>query len=1109
MRRSLIHFWRIHLAVALGVGVATAVLTGALLVGDSVRASLRDLSLDRLGKIDHALTSERFFRADIAKDLSENPDFQTKFTASVPAINLRGTAVHANAGTRASRVQIQGIDNQFTNLFETNIPTLRQRGPFPSVVINESLRHELNAQIGDPILLSFARPSDIHRESLFGRNEVSDALQTLRLTLTAVLPDRGIGRFGLHAHQSVPRNAFVSLPILQKALGQQNRVNTLLISGDPDASAGLQAALSQIATLDDLGLILRPETDYFAIESTQFVLKPHQSTTIQNLAENWNAPQLPILTYLANTTETGTREIPYSTISAIDVKDFGTLSLINGSPAPLLNENEIFLNAWATEDLNAKAGDEIEIAYYEVGTKEELTTRWKTFQLKGIVAMSGLGADPTLSPEYPGLQDADDMSAWDAPFPVELKRIRPKDEAYWDDYRGAPKAFVSLSTGQQLWQSRFGNLTAIRIGTIPGQNIQTTIQKFQNGLCEKISPESAGLIFQPVKQQGLTSSSGATDFSGLFIGFSQFLIVSAALLVGLLFRLGVEQRAGEVGMLMVSGFTPKKIRKQFISEGVLLACIGGALGLSGGIVYAYLMMAGLRTWWVTAVGTSNLFLHVQTPSLIMGYTISLAVVLFAIWRTVRRLGQVPIRSLLSNVTDVDATSSTRRTKQYAFASLILAIGCLVSAIIMDGSAGLFFGSGAFLMISGLCFLSLWFKREQHTAQDTIIGMGIQNSMRKPGRSLLCASLIGCACFVIVAVGANRRTDLTEGIAHDKTSGTGGYALMAEVDVSLYHDLNSEEGQFELGFSDTDMAILNQTQVMPFRALPGEDVSCLNLYQPETPRVLGVPDALIRHGGFTFQQTLSETDNPWSLLQQNLGPGVIPAVGDFNSVMWILHKQLGDDIVLQNEAGEPVKLRLVGLLKTSIFQSELLISEANFLKHFPDQSGYGYFLFETDQTTQLTTLLERHLKDVGLDAMSTTQKLAHFQAVENTYLSTFQTLGGLGLLLGTLGLGIVLLRNVIERRGELAALRAFGFRRSVISQMLLAENGFTMLTGLVIGTVSALIAVAPHIISHGTSVPWQSLGLTLSVIYITGLIASSIAVYFALRAPLLPALKQEI
>ena len=61
MRRSLIYFWRIQLAVLLGAAVATAVLTGALLVGDSVRGSLRDLTLDRLGRIDYALASERFF----------------------------------------------------------------------------------------------------------------------------------------------------------------------------------------------------------------------------------------------------------------------------------------------------------------------------------------------------------------------------------------------------------------------------------------------------------------------------------------------------------------------------------------------------------------------------------------------------------------------------------------------------------------------------------------------------------------------------------------------------------------------------------------------------------------------------------------------------------------------------------------------------------------------------------------------------------------------------------------------------------------------------------------------------------------------------------------
>ena len=1099
MRRSLIYFWRINLAVMLGVAVATAVLTGALIVGDSVRGSLRDLSLSRLGKIDHALVSERFFRASLERELERELGAQNV----VSAISLSGTAVHASSNTRASRVQIQGIDNRFANLFDRILPELTIEGIFPSVVVNESLRKELNAQIGDAILLSFEQSDDIHRESLFGRAD--DAVQTIRLTLAGVLPDREMGRFGLFARQTVPLNAYLSLPVLQKALGQRGRVNTLLVSGDPDAD--VREALSRVVTPDDLGIVIRREADYFAIESTQFILKSHIAEIIQQVSTELNAPHMSILTYLANTTQVGERELPYSTISAMDVGNLGAFQLVDGSLQ--LGEDGILLNTWAAEDLDARVGDEVKVAYYEVAPGEELLTRWAIFQLKGIVAMAGLGADEKLSPDYPGLGDANNMADWEAPFPIDLSRVRPKDEDYWDAYRDAPKAFVSAATGQRLWQSRFGVLTAVRIGAIAGEDIEATAKRFEDRLLKNIAPESAGLTFQPVKQQGLAASAGATDFSGLFIAFSQFLIVSAALLVGLLFRLSVEQRGREVGMRMVSGYTGKKVRRLFSREGIVLACVGGILGLIGGVFYAYLIMAGLRTYWVDAVGTSDLALHIHASSLLLGYAISIVVILLAIWLTLRRLGHISVRALLSGITEV--VRARPRAKWYAFGSLVLAALSLGGAVAMDPSAGtgLFFVSGALWMVSGLCLLSLWFRRGHRSVREGIIGMGVQNSKRQPARSLLCASLIGCACFVIVAVGANRRTDLTQNIAQDKASGTGGFALIAEVDVPIYQNFDSKEGQFELGFSQADAELLNQARFIPLRVLPGEDASCLNLYKPESPRVLGVPESLSQRGGFTFQQTSTEVENPWTLLSEDLGADVIPAIGDYNSAMWILHKQLGDDIVLQNEMGGTVKLRLVGLLKTSIFQSELLISEENFLRHFPDQSGYGAFLVETQHPVQLTALLESRLKDIGLDAVSTAQKLAHFQEVENTYLSTFQTLGGLGLLLGTLGLGIVLLRNVIERRGELAVLRAFGFRRTVLSRMLLAENGFLMLVGLAIGSVSALIAVAPHVMSYGALIPWGSLALTLAVIYGAGLIASAIAVFFALRAPLLPALKEEV
>ena len=1151
MRRSLSYFWRIQLAVLLGAAVATAVLTGALLVGDSVRGSLRDLTLDRLGQIDYALVSERFFREELATDLSHKLEGEAQFhRETVPVILLNGTAVNAKTKARASRVQIQGIDERFTALWKDtssqSVPSLeKQPGQlFSSVHINQSLQNELDIKVGEQILLSFERHSEVHREFLLGHRDSSEVLQTLRLTVTKILPDRGIGSFGLRPNQSRPLNAYVPLSVLQKVLGD-GKVNAIFAStASPnlsdrtttDALPALQNKLHQALELEDLGLILRHVSSdsiggvgYLSLESTQFLLKPDIIKAARAVAIERRTLFLPILTYLANTIAANGRTIPYSTITGLDVQRAFSLELTDGSSAPPLATDEILLNEWAAIDLSAEVGDQIDVSYYIVGPRDKLLTRGAQFRLKGVVAIKGLAADRGLTPSFPGIHEADDMSEWNAPFPIDLSRIRPKDEVYWDLFRAIPKAFVSDRTAQQLWRSRFGDLTAVQIRTVLGADLQTTQTNFQRRLLEKIRPEQVGLVFQPVKADGLAAATGSTDFSSLFIGFSLFLIVSAALLVGLLFRLGIEQRASEVGILLATGYSISTVRRRFMKEGGLIAGIGGLIGLGGGVIYAWLLMAGLRTWWLAAVGTPFLSLHISPLSLVLGYLIAFVVVLFSIGWTVRQLGKVPIPALIAGGSGAGGLSNRSlgagtRSRILAFASLGLALALTIFVLVsgVTASAGLFFGSGVLLLIAGLAFFSIWLQSGRGVVSQPRVAvamkMGIKNSGRHPGRSMLCAALVGCACFVIVAVGANRHVEREQGAAPQKESDTGGFALVAESDIPLHHDLNSREGQFELGFSESDSDTTAEAHIFPFRVLPGEDASCLNLYRPQKPRILGVSRDFIERGGFQFQGTTVAKENPWELLEDELEPGVIPAIGDYNSVQWILHLGLGDELSIQDELGEQLRLRLVGVLQRSIFQSELLISEANFKKHFPNQSGYAYFLIQTSSTPKPATFsesaerightLERTLDDYGLDVTSTTEKLASYQAVENTYLSTFQTLGGLGLLLGTLGLGIVLLRNVIERSGELATLRAFGFRRATLSMMLLSENGFLLLVGILIGTVSALIAVAPHLTTPGTQVPWLSLTMTLVSVFLVGIVASAVAVYFALRRPLLPALKHD-
>jgi ABC-type antimicrobial peptide transport system permease subunit len=201
---------------------------------------------------------------------------------------------------------------------------------------------------------------------------------------------------------------------------------------------------------------------------------------------------------------------------------------------------------------------------------------------------------------------------------------------------------------------------------------------------------------------------------------------------------------------------------------------------------------------------------------------------------------------------------------------------------------------------------------------------------------------------------------------------------------------------------------------------------------------------------------------------------------------------------------------VAALADSVFQGEILISEADFLRVFPDRQGYRYFLLEADRALaqQVTGELEADLADFGFDVTSTRERLAGFHRVENTYIATFQALGGLGLLLGTIGLAAVLLRNVLERRRELALLRAVGYRQRDLILMVLAENALLLVAGLAIGAVCALLAIAPALASRGGGFSVLSIAGLLLAVLATGMAASLAATVAVARLPVLAALRSE-
>ncbi|HXV76651.1 MAG TPA: ABC transporter permease [Candidatus Polarisedimenticolaceae bacterium] len=1119
MLRALIHYWRVTGAVVAGAAVATAVLSGALMVGDSVRGSLRRLTLDRLGAVERALVGERFFREELASELSAALDG----TLVVPLIIAQGSAIQPDSGARASRVEIHGVDERFAALFPT-APTLdfarSPTQPFPSAIVNRSLADELRVAEGEDLLLGFGTSSDVPRETLMGESDPDDVLASLRVTVTRIVPDAGVGRFGLAPNQIDPFNVFVALGGVQRAVEQRRRVNALLVG---ETATGIEPGevLERTLTFEDLGLELTLADDHATLGSRDFVLRPDVGRAATEVLDALGALGQPVLTYLANRLRHGDEVVPYSSVTAVDPLDgpdwasFEWHSRRGPDSGP--RADGIVLNRWTADALHAAEGDTIELEYFEVGPREELILREHRFRVAGVVEPRGLAGDPGLTPEYPGIQQAEDMAGWDPPFPVDLGLIGDRDEEYWDRYRALPKAFVGYDTGARLWSTRFGSITTIRFGAAPGSDVAGTAERLRRELRSRLAPAAFGFRLRPVKEEGLRASAGATDFGGLFIGFSLFLIASAAMLAGLLFGLGVERRAGEIGLLLAVGYRLRRVRGRLLGEGASIAMLGALFGLGLGVAYAALMMVGLRTIWAAAVGSSRLVLFVEPSSLALGWVLSVVVVLTSIWFRVERLKRIaPARLLAGSLAGGPVRHRAGLPRWIALAAASAATTLVVVGLVTGrpDDPALAFGSGALLLVAGLATFAWWCRgagrrRGVHRVAGGLTGLAARNSAWNPGRSILSAALVACACFVIVVVAANRGQSSRDMRALE--SGSGGFPLLAESRVPLFGRLDSRADLLELGFDAGVATRLADNLVVPLRSMPGDDASCLNLYRPERPRILGVPPQLVERAGFTFRQALPLADSaasPWDLLEAPSADGTIPAIGDHNSTTWILRLGLGDGIELTDELGRTVTLRLVATLDTSVFQSELLISEADFLEHFPGRSGYGYFLIDTPSRAldETAALYERTLAPFGFDVSTSAEKLESFKVVEHTYLATFQLLGGLGLLLGTVGLAVILLRNVIERRGELATLRAFGFRRASLARMILIENLFLLVVGVSIGTVAALVAVGPRLLR--LDVPWLSIATTLGIVVAVGMLASVAAVRGALRVPLLPALKAE-
>lgn len=1079
-------YWKTHLAAGLAVMCAVAVLVGALSSGDSIRATLERQTRMRLGKTRLAVSSTGLFRSALAQNLSEKNNIKI-----APALSVKGFAESADGAVRAGGVQIIGVDSRFWAM-----GPLDEQNPKPipfknGVAVSYALAQRLNLKSGQDIIVRTAVPGGMAIEAVMTPEEPKR--RAFRRTVDAIVADEQFGAFDLFARPDGGLNVFVPLEILNEWFGftaNDLRANLLLIASPMESSEILELIHDNLQ-LSDIGLsLVEPNVPGVLELRSDNVF--FSDAIVQSLTQKVPAG-LGVLTYFVNEFRAGSHTVPYSFICALDSRP--EADLFGG-----LGPDEMMINEWLADDLKASEGDKIEIRYFVPAQGKSLSERTATFTIKAVVPMMGTGADSSLMPAFEALAGAENCRDWKPGIPIDLSRIRPADEQYWQKYKGSPKAFIAMKAAKLLFSSRFGSLTAIRYSKAD-YNTETLTKK----IVSAIEPQQAGFFVSEVYDAGQKSAAGTTDFGGLIASMSFFLIIASLILAGLVYAFALQQRCNQAGILSAAGLNKRHIFFIFFMEQTVVVLPAIVLGIPTGAIFTCLILGGLNTIWADAAGGLQVVFAMRSQTVFVAVSVSLLLSLAVFGWKLRRLLSRPIADLLERSQElILPKGQSVLSNGLAVLLLIAAAGLAVygNKLSAQNAPSAFFGAGAAVLAALSLMLSSllsFIARQAQKPSRMLLSLAIRNAARRKGRSLGVVGMLAIGVFAVFSVAGFQKTEITS--PGDKNSGTGGFALWLQCDVPLAKVPNIPNVNSSLPMS---------IRAVGLRQYSEEAASCLNLALAQRPILWGVnPKTLSGRFAFQSEPESSKMVSPWELLSQDWGPNVIPAIGDYATVYWALHKKLGDSIDYLDPSGRLFQLKIVALLKDSILQGGLIIDEKRFFQRFPDVQGWSVVLFDVpaNQCQGVSRYLTQTLSANGFEAMPATERLNRFHQVENTYIAIFMALGSLGLILGSVGLGLVVLLNVLDRAGELAMMRAVGFEKKTLVRLLFAEHSGLLAAGLAMGVVSAMVAAGPRFVEAG-QFPWRFMAVLAVILSCSSFCWVWLAANAAIHADMLEPLRKE-
>ncbi len=1041
-----------------------AIIAGSLLTGSSVRQTLKANTEKKLNNAGLVISSGlRYFNPDLSEKLQQKIN-----TRCVSILELKGFSSNFSTGESAINVQIFGVGNDFFRFSPKSYYVNLKQG---EVLINKKLADRLNLNVGDDIIIRFETISNIPLNAPFAPEK--DPNESLILTVGAIAIDDTFDNFTFGISQIKPLNVFLNLTDLKDAFDGHIKTNRLLIENDKKISLDIiQNALKEVLTIEDIGLQIRKieNLNQYEIISDRIFIDKETITQITNASPK----AFPIITYLANRIEVNDKKTPYSFVSAIPE------NLIDGIP----QGKNITINSWLADDLNAKLGDTVVLSYYVSDTKNNLVETSSAFIVEGIVNIENIWADEMLMPEFQGISGSESCSNWDAGVAIDFEKIRNKDEEYWNNFKGTPKAFISYEEGIKIWGNNFGPATALRFKDISKEEILSD-------LSGNLEPTKLGFSIRDAYNEGIKAAYNGVDFSSLFLSLSFFIIASAILLLSLLVTSFFESRKKQVKTLFSLGFKNSSIAKLLLIETALISFLASFAGVFLGVFFNNIIIYALNSVWKGAVQTNTLSAYTDFGMLALAFISSFLISLIVLY--------IKTKSFLAKLNDDKIKENNSRNAKYIKwlfpVSIIIAIlPFLATFVFPDKTTMLFFLGGSLVFISLLLFFRWIIRFSSSNADDSLMSLKKYSWLYYafyPSKALSPIIFIAAGLFIIIITGANRKSFDLDYLSNK--SGTGGYLLWGETMTPIKENLNFPADRIKIGLDQEAFADVSFLQVLK---LEGDDASCLNLNQIAAPSILGIDSDILSYAeSFSFAKTLDrlELANPWNALKIPAKENVIYGIADQTVLQWGLKMNIGDTLSIKAESGETLHIVFAGGLKPSVFQGNILIGRENFSRFMSSIAGSSIFLAKGNPGKKV--LYQKSIEDLfgsyGLNIEFTKDRLSSFYEVTNTYLTVFMTLGGLGMIIGIFGLGLIMMRNIDARKREYAFLIANGFTSKKLRIMVYKEYMLILFAGIITGTLPAIIATLPSLLTS-VDIPWILLISIILLIALTGIIIIKIS-----------------